>query len=130
MKAYTLILNKTFLGNDLEDQIYYFRVDYQYMMNFSKSIGEDNFISLIQAEFEIFHQDFKKILTKFEENGIKFEYDPDSQVWQDSLHNLTISNKGVLKEVSDFTNAYSSIMNIKKEVLKEGIFLKIVNYVH
>jgi len=129
MKAYDLILNTTYLGQELEEATYYFRIDFAKVLELKKAISVYEFSTMMKDVIDGAKTDFGVITGKFSEAGIQFVNAEDYQIWQNNFKDIVISVKGVIQNANDFKETLEKITTIKSALLKEGIFIKITNYV-
>lgn len=129
MKAFNLILNNTFLNQELEKNSYYFRIEFQNVFSLKKAMSIKEFSEYMNMLFSETIDCFNLITKNFENANIDFIQDEVPQVWKNNSKDLVLSTKGIFNDVKNLNEVIEKINEIKPKLLKDGIFLKIVNYI-
>lgn len=130
MKAFNLILNNTFLNQELEKNSYYFRIEFQHIFNLKKAMSVEEFSEHMNMLFSETIDCFNLITKNFENAKIDFVQDEAPQVWENNSKDLVLSTKGIFNNVNNLNETIEKINEIKLKLLKDGIFLKVVNYIN
>ena len=129
MKLYDLIItNKCIISNkDLFE--YSVRINFNYEMFMNKAVSSDEFFNNLKLQFETFDNAVNKILTEFDENNLIYIFDNKTTVWQNNVKDIIFSNKGTITTNKEINELNKIIFEIRNNLLKQEIYLKITNLV-
>ena len=126
MKVYDLILT-----NEMHSQeCYRFRLNFEKIFDFREVMNENEFIDYVQDMIASSKEDIDVVLQKIREAEIDCEEDENGlQIWKNNSMNFVLSKKGILKNSENSIGIYEKICQIKKDLLKNGIYIRIADYV-
>ena len=129
MKLYDLIITNKYITSNKDLFEYSVRINFNYEMFMNKAVSSDEFFNNLKLQFETFDNAVNKILTEFDENNLIYIFDNKTTVWQNNVKDIIFSNKGTITTNKEINELNKIIFEIRNNLLKQEIYLKITNLV-
>ena len=129
MKLYDLIITNKYITSNKDLFEYNVRIDFNYEMFMNKAVSSDDFFNNLKLQFESFDNVVNKILNEFDENNLIYIFDNKITVWQNNVKDIIFSNKGTITTNKEINELNKIIFEIRNNLLKQEIYLKITNLV-
>ena len=129
MKLYDLIITNKYITSNKDLFKYNVRIDFNYEIFMNKAVSSDDFFNNLKLQFESFDNVVNKILNEFDENNLIYIFDNKITVWQNNVKDIIFSNKGTITTNKEINELNKIIFEIRNNLLKQEIYLKITNLV-
>lgn len=129
MKLYDLIITNKYITSNKDLFEYSVRIDFNYEMFMNKAVSSDEFFNNLKLHLETFDNTVNKILTEFDENNLIYIFDNKTTVWQNNVKDIIFSNKGTITTNNEINELNKIISEVRNNLLKQEIYLKITNLV-